>query len=408
MFSKLNNEKVFRDPIYGYIRVEYKIISDLINSKEFQRLRRIRQLSGVSMVFHLAEHSRFAHSLGTYELARRAYNSVADIKNLFSERELIILLSASLLHDLGHGPYSHCFEHVFGVNHEKMSSAIICGDTEVNQILNKHDGNLAADVAGIINHEGRFPLIESLVSSQLDCDRMDYLKRDSYFTGAFYGDIDVEKIMRSMRVIDNKIVYKTSAINTIEDYLVGRYHMYWSVYYHPTARSYEIILEKIYLRIQELIRMDFDFKLDISILNAVENKTLSVNDYLMLDDTYINGVIQRFQYSNDEILSDLCNSFMNRHMFKYVDYEHDGDKVNLVKDYFERHSEEKKYYYKVDEVRQIIYQYKLYMPLATEINILKPNGDIVPVSEYSLIVKGLIDDSKKSDVKVFYKGELYV
>lgn len=406
MFTKLETEKVFRDPLYGYIRVEYKIISELIDSREVQRLRRIRQLSGVSMVFHLAEHSRFTHSLGTYELARRVSERVTDVKNLFSLREVIILLCSALLHDLGHGPYSHCFEHVFGVNHEKMTTMIILGDTEVHHILDKYDHELASDVAGIIAHEGKYPLIESLISSQLDCDRMDYLKRDSYFTGAFYGDIDVEKLLRSMRIIDGKIVYKTSAINTIEDYLVGRYHMYWSVYYHPTARSYEIMLEKIYLRIQELIEQDFVFPIDISILKRIKN--MDVSDYLMLDDTYINGVIQRLQYSNDEILSDLCTSFMNRHIFSYVDYEHDGEKVNQIKEYFEKHNDEKKYYYKVDEVKQIIYQYALYQPMSSEINMLKPNGEIVPVSSYSLIVKGLTLDSKKSDVKVFYKGELYV
>lgn len=408
MFQKLEKEKVFRDPLYGYIRVEYKIISDLIDSKEVQRLRRIRQLSGVSMVFHLAEHSRFTHSLGTYELARRVSIMVSDIKDRFSEREVIILLCSALLHDLGHGPYSHCFEHVFNVNHEKMSVNLILGDTEVNQILSKYDNNLAQDIAGIINHDGKYPLIESLISSQLDCDRMDYLKRDSYFTGAFYGDIDVDKILRSMKVINGKIVFKTSAINTIEDYLVGRYHMYWSVYYHPSARSYEIILEKIYLRIQELINNDFDFKLDISIIERIENKNISLNDYFMLDDTYINGVIQRLQYSSDEILSTLCKDFMNRKIFEYVDYEHNGDEVNRIKDFFENNPEDKKYYYKVDEVKQIIYQYELYQPLSSEINILLPNGEITPVSNYSLIVKGLSMDSKKSDVKVFYKGGLYV
>lgn len=408
MFNKLEKEKVFRDPIYGYIRVEYQIISSLIDSKEVQRLRRIRQLSGVSMVFHLAEHSRFTHSLGTYELARRVSEKVTDIKNLFSEREVIILLCSALLHDLGHGPYSHCFEHIFGVNHEEMTANIILGDTEVNHILSSYDKELPEDVAGIIKHSGKYSLIESLISSQLDCDRMDYLKRDSYFTGAFYGDIDVEKILRSMKVIDGKMVYKTSAINTIEDYLVGRYHMYWSVYYHPTARSYEIVLEKIYLRILELLNSNYSFSIDVELLRRVNSKNPNVKDYLMLDDTYINGVIQRLQYSDDLILSDLCTSFMNRKIFNYVDYEHNGEMVNEVVSYFENHKNQQKYYYKIDEVKQIIYQYEIYQPLSNEISILKPNGEIVPVSEYSLIVKGLSLDSKKSDVKVFFKGDLYV
>ena len=194
MFEKLNRTKVFRDPIYGYIEVEYQFILDLIDSKEVQRLRRIRQLSGVAMVFHTAEHSRFAHSLGAYHMANLILKNVEGIEAL-SEYERIVFLCAALLHDIGHGPYSHAFEMVLSTTHEEMTEKIIlCPTTEVNQILNRIKG-LPEDVASVIGHKGKYPLIESLVSSQLDVDRMDYLSRDAYFTGATYGTIDMLSIV---------------------------------------------------------------------------------------------------------------------------------------------------------------------------------------------------------------------
>ena len=195
LFDKLEREKVFRDPLYGYIKVYYKIIDELIDAKEFQRLRRVRQLAGLSMTFHTAEHSRFGHSLGAYEMARRVIENADGLKDELSEYEQIVFLCAALLHDTGHGPYSHAIEAVMNYgSHEEMTVRVILEDTEINSILNKYDKNLASDVANVIEHKGKFTIIEQLTSSQLDVDRMDYLQRDSYFTGALYGRIDSDRI----------------------------------------------------------------------------------------------------------------------------------------------------------------------------------------------------------------------
>ena len=253
LYDKLEREKVFRDPIYGYIKVDYKVIDELIDSKELQRLRRIRQLAGLSMTFHTAEHSRFGHSLGAYEMARRVIENAEGIKDNLSEYEQIVLLCAALLHDIGHGPYSHAFEAVMKYNHhEDMTVRVILEDTDVNKILNKYDSNLASDIANVIAHKGKFKLVEQLTSSQLDVDRMDYLQRDSYFTGALYGTIDVERIIRSMKIVDHEVLYRASGSPAIESYLMARYHMYNQIYYHPVARSYELLLQSIFLRIMDL------------------------------------------------------------------------------------------------------------------------------------------------------------
>lgn len=210
MFTKLNRKKVFRDPIYGYVEVEYKIILDLIDSREVQRLRRIRQLSGVSMVFQTAEHSRFVHALGTYQMANLVLKNVEGINEL-SEYEKVLFLIVALLHDVGHGPYSHAFESVLNVSHEIMSCNIILSNlTEVNKILSSYNSNLPKDIVDIISKNSKFKIIEELTSSQLDVDRLDYLSRDAYFTGATYGNIDVNRLLRSMIIKDKKLFIKRS------------------------------------------------------------------------------------------------------------------------------------------------------------------------------------------------------
>ena len=287
MFTKLERTKVFRDPLYGYINVYYKLISDLIDSKEIQRLRRIRQLSGVCMVFQTAEHSRFTHSLGAYQMANLVITNVMGM-NEISEYEKLVFLCSALLHDIGHGPYSHAFENVMEKSHEDMSVSLILSPlTDVNKILSIND-NLANDIASVISHSGKFPLIESLVSSQLDVDRMDYLSRDAYFTGAAYGHIDYFRILRSMLIKDNQVMVRASGVHSIESYLMSRYHMYFQVYYHPVARSYECILEGIYARLKDLAldNKEIDASID-SFISVLKNND-NILEYINLDDSYVN------------------------------------------------------------------------------------------------------------------------
>ena len=399
-FEKLDKIKVFRDPLYGNIGVEYKIIWDLIDTKEVQRLRRIRQLSGVSMVFHTAEHSRFCHVLGTYHIANRMIKEVADLANTLTEYEKIVFLTAALLHDVGHGPYSHAFEHVFGIKHERITcEMILSGQTEINKVLSKYP-TLAPDIAGIISHNGKFPLIESLVTSQLDVDRLDYLNRDAQFTGATYGVVDVDRLIRVMRVVDGQICYNDKGVHAIENYLMSRYHMYWQIYYHPVARSYEIILESIYKRIKDLIVLGKKIEADVkSLIDVFKNKNLE--SYIDIDDTYVNGMIKQLTKSKDPILHDLCNAFMNRRLFKYMHLKPNEENIIISKYDTE---ELLQYYYKEDYVSQVTYLTYLNYGKDYDINniLILSEDKLIPLEEYSPIVKGLLHSGTKKETRIFY------
>ncbi|CAG5604569.1 dGTP triphosphohydrolase [Streptococcus pneumoniae] len=208
------NEKVFRDPVHNYIHVNNQIIYDLINTKEFQRLRRIKQLGTSSYTFHGGEHSRFSHCLGVYEIARR-------ITEIFEEKypeewnpaESLLTMTAALLHDLGHGAYSHTFENLFDTDHEAITQEIIQNpETEIHQVLLQVAPDFPEKVASVIDHTYPNKQVVQLISSQIDADRMDYLLRDSYFTGASYGEFDLTRILRVIRPIENGIAFQRNGM----------------------------------------------------------------------------------------------------------------------------------------------------------------------------------------------------
>ena len=171
-FVRTAETKVLRDPVHGYIHVDYQIVWDCINSQWFQRLRRIRQLGGAYMVYHTAEHSRFSHSLGVYEVVRRMVSEVPDIAHALNEKEKVTVMLAGLLHDIGHGPYSHAFEPVSALSHEEYSCRIIEEDPQLSGLLNRCRRGLAKEVADVIRHQSANPLLTQLISGQLDADRM--------------------------------------------------------------------------------------------------------------------------------------------------------------------------------------------------------------------------------------------
>ena len=404
-FVKLERTKVFRDPLYGYIEVDYKLISDLIDSKELQRLRRIRQLSGVSMVFQTAEHSRFTHALGAYHMANLVLRNVEGIE-ILSEYERIVFLCAALLHDVGHGPYSHAFENVLSTSHEEMTVKIILNkNTDVNKILSMYKG-LAEDIASVISHEGKYPLIETFVSSQLDVDRMDFLSRDAYFTGATYGTIDMNRILRSMKVVDGNVLCRASGVHSIESYLMSRYHMYFQVYYHPVSRSYELLLEGIYERIKDLVADNVEIDANISSFINVVKDNDDVDSYIELDDAYVNGFIKQLMKSDDPVLCMLANRFTNRHLFKYIDLanEPNMDRVNCIKENASKHPYGKYLCYQIS-VSAVAYlsgtdkENKI-------IKIVLPSGEIRDIEQYSNVINGLTSSSYKKIERLYYSGEL--
>lgn len=386
--------------MYGYIHVDYELIKQLINSTLFQRLRRVRQLSGVQMVFHGAEHSRFSHSLGVYEIANR-FLTVPDIKKALAEREQLVFLCAALLHDIGHGAYSHAFEDIFGVDHEEIGAKLILENKELKSILDTIDESFATDISSVLLKQKKFPLIEQFISSQLDVDRLDYLERDAYFTGAAYGHIDLDRLIRVLYIKNGKVVFKISGIHAIENYLISRYHMYWQVYYHPVARAYEVVLEKIYQRVKDLLINGFSFSGNVEPLKNLINNPSDLDSYIEIDDFYINGLISSFTKSSDKILRDLSLDFMNRHIWGYLnDTEENKEEIQKIKSQFK--PEELKYFstyrtvenstYKDDDVKY-----------GDQILILLENGNISTLREQSKIIESLMLSGVKKDPKFFYR-----
>lgn len=384
-------QKIFRDPLYGHIKVNHEFILQLIDSKEFQRLRRISHLSGVKMVFHGAEHSRFNHSLGVYGLALKVIEENESIKSHLSEYEKILLLCSALLHDVGHGAYSHSFERVFKINHEEMSVKIILGNTEIKTILDNYHPLLKEDISSVILKTGKHPIVESLITSQLDLDRLDYLQRDSFYTGVNYGKIDADRIIKMLTLIDGKVVYKEGALHAIENYLISRYHMYFQVYYHHAARNYEVILDKIYLRIKEMLQDLTDPYLEY-FKKMVLKKDLEA--FLEIDDYYVNALIKRFSHSNDKILSSLCNRFLNRELFHYIEIDDEVDVSRYLNE------ETTIYSHQLEDVYQ--QTYKVEFNVINTIFILNKKGQIKPIEEESDIVKGLISSGNKRVRRLYY------
>lgn len=400
MFEKLLRTKVFRDPIYGYIEVDYKIISDLIDSREVQRLRRIRQLSGVSMVFQTAEHSRFTHSLGAYMMARLACEKIEGMDQV-DEYQKVLLQMAALLHDIGHGPYSHAFEDVLGIEHEEMTIKMLLSiDSDVNQILAQYDDNLCYEIANIIGHQGKYPLLESLISSSLDVDRLDFLTRDAYFTGAVYGQVDYRRILRTMKIVDNQLYVRTSGVNAVEAYIMSRYHMYFQVYYHPVARSYEYLLENIFRRIVDLKETGKSLNDASAFFNVLKDKD-DVVSYTELDDAYVNGLIKQYCRSKDPILKFLANSFIHRNLYECIDLTDVPSEGFVTKLRARYNSEELKYFFVESKISGAAY-FKTKKSDINDIKVLLPNGTVKSLEQYSPIVKGLITSSVRTISRIHY------
>lgn len=399
MFRKTNEEKVMRDPIHGYIHVDYEVIWQCINSKWFQRLRRIRQLGGAFVVYHTADHTRFGHSLGVYEIVRRMVTEVPDIANALNEREKITVMLAGLMHDIGHGPYSHAFEAVSKCSHEEYTCRIIEHSEEIRGILESAATGLAKDVADVIRHQSQNELLPQLVSSQLDADRMDYLLRDAYFTGTKYGEFDLERILRTMRVSDQRIVIKESGTYAVENYIMARYHMYWQVYYHPTARSYECLLIKLFSRLKDLFVANQWPNTVPEFKNLFLGKRMSLEQYFALDENTCNYGFLLLTKSDDKIISDLARRLLNRDLFEYQENTVAGNRK--IKRLLRKHGFDLAYYFNKDEVGQ-----KPYVPYAGDMKegiwIRMHTGEILELSSASNIVYSLVHGPSRKDDRVFF------
>lgn len=398
-YTKLNDSRVFRDAVHNYIHVDQLVLLELINSKEMQRLRRIKQLGGTHQVYQSAEHSRFCHSLGVYFIVRKMiFNS--DVGEYINDYDKLTVMCAALLHDIGHGPFSHCFEGAFGLNHEEFTIKIINGNSEVNHILESFEPGFSRKVSSIIEKKHPNKILIQMISSQLDADRMDYLLRDSYFTGTTYGHFDLYRILRVMKVVNNRIVYKDSGVQAIENYILARYHMYWQVYYHPTSRSYEQLLISIFRRMKDLYIKGYKFG-DIRYLMPFLEDRVDEVAYTKLDESIVLYYFRILSEGKDQILADLCNRFLNRKLFLYHDLKSNEEKIK-IRDLYRQKGFDPHYYVVSDDQSQIPYLYYNNEDEIGEIEILV-NRELKVLPEVSEIVGAITNSTKnKIDHKIFY------
>ncbi|CAI2633281.1 hypothetical protein AKUA1404_03140 [Apilactobacillus kunkeei] len=413
----LPREKVFRDPVLNYIYVQHQVILDLINTKEFQRLRRIKQLGPASYTFHGAEHSRFTHSLGVYEITRRIcdgflrnYPSKVAGDGLWDDSQRLVALCAALLHDIGHGAYSHTFEHIFGTNHEAITQEIITSEkTEVNQVLSKISPDFPKEVASVIDHTYPNQQVVQMISSQCDADRMDYLLRDAYNTGANYGNFDLTRILRVMRPYEGGICFEINGMHAVEDYIISRLQMYMQVYFHPVSRSMEVILSHLLQRAKELAsQLDKNDRLTPHLLMPFFKNDFTIDDYLKLDDGVLNTYFINWIDSDDKILSDLADRFINRKPLKSVEYNNETESlIPTMQKWIQEAGFETTYYTAVNNSFDL--PYDAYDPNkkhhATQIELRRNDGTMIELSKISQLVSA-VTGKHLGDERFFFPKEM--
>ncbi|WP_372639196.1 HD domain-containing protein [Fodinibius sp.] len=319
--DKSTQYKMFNDPIHGFITVPKGIILDLIDHPYVQRLRRIKQMGLGYLVFPAAEHSRFSHALGAMELAQRILNNLREKDTTISPAEFEGTLIAVLLHDVGHGPLSHTLEFnlIQDFHHEMMTLAIM---RKLNKEMN---GALNLAIKIFTDQYPKKPFLNQLISSQLDIDRLDYLKRDSVFTSVYEGSVGIERILKTMRVYKGNIVIEKKGIYAIENYILARRLMYMQVYLHKTVLSADKLLRNIFKRVRELIASgDVLYQASPSLQFFLENRPTAtkgisrrvLEQYLQLDDNDVYQSIKYWQYADDPILAELCQRFQSRSLFR--------------------------------------------------------------------------------------------
>lgn len=309
--------KIFNDPVHGFIEIpKNSLILLLINHPFMQRLRRIKQLAFSDMVYPGAVHTRFNHALGAMHLTMQALNTLKNKNIPISNEEYEATLIAILLHDIGHGPFSHALENVLipNLNHETMSLLLM-------QQLNEEFNNELQLAIQIFQNQYPKTFLHQLVSSQLDMDRMDYLMRDSFFTGVAEGIIGTERLIKTLFVHNNQLVIEEKGIYSVEKFIIARRLMYWQVYLHKTAVTAETMLVKILQRVRELFQKQNLAWADENLTYFLSNENIPTNEetigrFISLEDSNILYAIQQWRYENDKVLSDLAAKLLSRKLFK--------------------------------------------------------------------------------------------
>ncbi|WP_274475653.1 HD domain-containing protein [Mangrovimonas aestuarii] len=392
--SALNKLKILNDPIYGFITIPNPFIFDLIEHRYFQRLRRITQMGMSYLVYPGAHHTRFHHAIGCMHLMQKSVNVLRFKGVAISGEEETALYVAILLHDIGHGPFSHAMEHsiVESVSHEQISLLFM------EQLNKEFNGKLTLAIR-IFKGEHQRRFLCQLISSQLDMDRSDYLKRDSFYTGVAEGNINSERLITMLNVVDDELVVEEKGVYSVEKFLVARRFMYWQVYLHKTGVVAEQLLIRVLMRAKALTQsgevLTTSKALGFFLKNKINNENFDenvLNTFSHLDDYDIISAMKEWQYHDDFVLSNLCQMIVNRDLLKI------RIKKKKIKDStFNKHMEELVCEFNIteDEASYFVFTGEIsnqaYEQKKQNINILNKSGkieDIVKASD-QLNIKAL-------------------
>ena len=391
--------RLFRDPVHDIITLDRGDPVDdtlfrLINTPEFQRLRRIRQLGMSFLVYHGAEHSRFTHSMGVMHLARLMHD------RLFPSTggDRIALSAAALLHDIGHGPFSHVIERVSGVHHESITLAVIQREgTAIHRILTEADPTLPDRIVAILQGTHPLPALTDIVSSQLDADRLDYILRDRLATGVRIGDYDLGRILQMLRLEDGHMVVHQRAQEAIEGYLLARFHMYTQVYLHKASRSAEQMLSAAIDRVRWLRTTGFRFQYfpaDLPLARLLHGDGLEVEEHCALDDTDLWHAFKHWAREADPVLAEISEGLVHRRLYKTIAINADDPRgeagvIADARDAVEKAGGDPRCHLLID--RSADTGYRPYQPgLKTQpIRILDDAGRVRPIEQSSAIVESL-------------------
>lgn len=384
----MGDSKIINDPIFGFIKIPRGVLLNVVEHPLMQRLSRIKQLGLTSMVYPSAQHTRFQHSIGAFHLMSEAISSLTRKGIFIFDSEAEAVEAAILMHDIGHGPFSHVLEHtlISGINHEEISFLMM---EQINREM-KGELNLALK---IFKNEYPKKFLHQLISSQLDMDRLDYLRRDSFFTGVTEGNIGSARIIKMLDVHEDNLVVNAKGLYTIENYLMSRRLMYWQVYLHKTTVSSEKVLVNALSRAKRLAEEGKNIFatpcLKYFLYNNIDAQTFRNDEnaqryYSMLDDNDIWSSLKVWTESEDKILSVLASDIINRRIFKaeVSDEPFDEAYIEEIKDRLSKHlhisKEDTGYLVNTDTVRKDMYDIN-----DDHINMLQKDGTVKDISESS-------------------------
>jgi HD superfamily phosphohydrolase len=394
-------ERIYRDPVHNIIalseeRTDDALLIRLVNTPEFQRLRYIKQLGLALYTFQGAEHSRFTHSLGVMHIMTRVLDHLGR-RHTISDEARLVARAAALLHDIGHGPFSHVIEKVLKQNHEQWTMQIIADSaTVVHQCLAGFDATLPEKVIAAIDHRYRPAFVGQLVSSQLDVDRFDYLLRDSLMTGAKYGNYDLEWILHALEIDErgDRVYVASNGFFAVEEYLQARYYMFRQVYFHRSLRTAEAVLMSILRRAVELMKIGkLNFVVEGSVMEHVlAGQGLTIAEYLHFDDHDVMFHIKQWTRESDRILQDLSQRFIERRLFKAIDLDLEEDEralfIKRARQRVAARGFNPDYYLIEDRAADIPY-YSYYRPEGKTRIFIERGGTICDIAKVSSVVRGM-------------------